>query len=282
MEPRCRWKRAGIGLRFPHGAGVLATRPAVGWLEVHSENYFGAGGSRLAELDRIREHYPLSLHGVGLSLGSVDPLDRTHLAHLRRAVTRFQPVLVSEHLSWGSIDGRHFNDLLPLPCTDEALTLLAARVDAVQEFLGRQLLVENISSYLRFAGDAMSEAQFLGELAARTGCGVLLDVNNVFVNACNHSFDASEYLAQVPRAHVGEIHLAGHSVNRVEDREILIDTHSTRVCDAVWELYAQAIRLFPDAPALIEWDAELPALEVLVEEAAKADRVREKSLAVAA
>jgi uncharacterized protein (UPF0276 family) len=274
--------QAGIGLRSPHGPRVLETRPAVGWLEVHSENYFAAGGVRVTELDKIREHYPLSLHGVGLSLGSVDPLDRRHLENLRCAVVRYQPALVSEHLSWGSVGGRHFNDLLPLPYTDEALSLLVARVNEVQDYLGRQLLVENISSYLQFTGDAMSEAQFLGALAGGTGCGILLDVNNVYVNARNHSFDAGEYLARIPRDRVREIHLGGHSSNRFDGHEILIDTHSTRVCEAVWELYAQAIRLFPEAPTLIEWDAELPELDVLVEEAAKADRVRRKADAIAA
>lgn len=261
---------------------MLETRPAVGWLEVHSENYFAGGSARAAELDRIREHFPLSLHGVGLSLGSVDPLDRSHLENLRRVVARYEPVLVSEHLSWGSIDGRHFNDLLPLPYTDEALALLVARVGEVQDFLGRQLLVENISSYLQFTGDAMSEAQFLGALASRTGCGILLDVNNVYVNASNHSFDANEYLARIPPDSVREIHLGGHSRNQSDGREILIDTHSTRVCDAVWALYAAAIGRFPDAPTLIEWDAELPELEVLVDEAARADEVREKAHAIAA
>lgn len=265
--------RAGIGLRAAHHVSLVGAHPPVGWIEAHSENYFAEGGEQLAHLAKARDLYPLSLHGVGLSLGSADPLDREHLRKLKRLVQWSQPALVSEHLSWGSIDGTFLNDLLPLPYTREALDLLCARVDELQEFLGRQVLIENISSYLQFDLEQMPEVEFLCELAQRSGCGLLIDVNNVYVNACNHRFDALRYLAAIPARHVQELHLAGHIRNRHEDIDILIDTHCAPVCDAVWALYADALRCFGPKPTLVEWDAEIPALDVLVGEAAKADRL---------
>lgn len=274
--------QAGIGLRAQHHEAVVDSRPAVGWFEAHSENYFAAGGSQPDFLARVREHYPLSFHGVGLSLGSTDPLDREHLAHLKRIVERFQPALVSEHISWGSIRGRHFNDLLPMPYTEEALLHLARRVRDVQDALGRAILLENVSSYLEFTGSEMSEWDFVSNLAFESGSGILLDVNNIFVASRNHGFDAYDYIARMPRHAVGEIHLAGHSRNQVGDREILIDTHSTHVCDEVWGLYSFAIRRFGAVPTLIEWDTDLPALDVLVAEAHLADRHRELAHARAA
>lgn len=274
--------QAGIGLRAQHHEAVVDSRPAVGWFEAHSENYFAAGGSQPEFLARVREHYPLSFHGVGLSLGSTDPLDREHLAHLKRIVERFQPALVSEHISWGSIRGRHFNDLLPMPYTEEALLHLARRVRDVQDALGRAILLENVSSYLEFTGSEMSEWDFVSNLAFESGSGILLDVNNIFVASRNHGFDAYDYIARMPRHAVGEIHLAGHSRNQVGDREILIDTHSTHVCDEVWSLYSFAIRRFGVVPTLIEWDTDLPALDVLVAEAHLADRHRELAHARAA
>ena len=264
---------AGIGLRAGHYDAVLDRRPPVGWLEVHSENYFGAGGKPLYYLERIRAHYPLSLHGVGLSVGSTDPLDHRHLAALKRLIQRFEPALVSEHLSWGSVGGRHFNDLLPLPYTEEALDHLAARVSQVQEVLGRQVLIENPSSYLQYVESTIPEWEFLAELARRSGCGVLLDVNNIYVSACNHGFDASAYLRAIPRPAVQEIHLAGFTVNRFDDGEILIDTHNQPVCLAVWTLYRQAVQRFGEIPTLIEWDTDLPELTVLVAEAERADAI---------
>ena len=264
---------AGIGLRAGHYDAVLDRRPPVGWLEVHSENYFGAGGKPLDYLERIRAHYPLSLHGVGLSIGSTDPLDHRHLAALKRLIQRFEPALVSEHLSWGSVGGRHFNDLLPLPYTEEALDHLAARVSQVQEVLGRQVLIENPSSYLQYVESTIPEWEFLAELARRSGCGVLLDVNNIYVSACNHGFDASAYLRAIPRPAVQEIHLAGFTVNRFDDGEILIDTHNQPVCLAVWTLYRQAVQRFGEIPTLIEWDTDLPELTVLVAEAERADAI---------
>ena len=274
--------RAGIGLRAEHYDAVLEMRPPVGWLEVHSENYFGAGGKPLDYLERIRAHYPLSLHGVGLSVGSTDPLDRRHLAKLKNLIERLEPALVSEHLSWGSVGGRYFNDLLPLPYTDEALYHMIARVAQVQDVLGRPILIENPSSYLQYVESAIPEWEFLAVLAERTGCGVLLDVNNIYVSARNHGFDASAYLRAIPRHLVREIHLAGFTVNRFDGGEILIDTHNRPVWPAVWALYRQAVRRFGQIPTLIEWDTELPELAVLVDEARRADAILEERHARAA
>ena len=256
--------------------------PTVGWLEAHSENYFGDGGAQCAALMKLRERYPLSLHGVGLSLGSVDPLDRDHLRRLKRLVDRVEPGLVSEHICWGAIGGVHFNDLLPLPYTAEALRHLAGRVSQLQDLLGRQVLLENVSSYLEYTVSEMSEADFLVALARETGCGLLLDVNNVYVSACNHGFDARAFIARIPPSMVGEIHLAGHSIDRFAGGEILIDTHSTRVAPAVWELYEFALRHCGPVPTLIEWDMDIPALDVLLDEARAADARLERVRDIAA
>jgi len=274
--------RTGIGLRAQHHAQILAQRPGIGWLEAHSENYFAHGGSQRDVLTQIRAHYPLSLHGVGLSLGSIDPLDRTHLRELERLVHEFDPMLVSEHLSWGSVGGRFVNDLLPLPYTEEALRHMAERVRQVQDVLGRQILIENVSSYLQFTCSRMTEWEFLSALVRESGCAILLDVNNVYVSAMNHGFHAPTYLQALPAAAVREIHLAGHAVNRVGPREIRIDTHGEPVCQAVWELYALAVERLGPVPTLIEWDTEIPALDVLVAEAHKADSIAEVSCAEAA
>jgi hypothetical protein len=274
--------RAGIGLRSEHYADILATLPAVGWLEVHPENYFGEGGKPLYFLERIRSHYPLSLHGVGLSLGSTDSLNTTHLEKLKRLIECFEPALVSEHVSWGSVGDRHLNDLLPLPYTEEALAHMARRVDQAQDYLGRQILIENVSTYLEFRESSIPEWEFLAEVARRSGCGILLDVNNIYVNACNHGLYAVEFLSGVPADLVQEIHLAGFTVNRLEGGEILIDTHNRKVCEDVWMLYDQAIQRFGPIPSLIEWDADLPPLGELLEEANKADAVLEKHRAIVA
>jgi uncharacterized protein (UPF0276 family) len=267
--------RAGIGLRAQHHDDLVREQPDVGWLEAHSENYFADGGAQIDYLLALRERYPLSLHGVGLSLGSVDPLDRDHLRHLERLVHLAEPSLVSEHLSWGAIDGTHLNDLLPLPYTQEALRHMIERVTELQEYLGRQVLIENVSSYLQFAQADMSEWEFLQTLAERSGCGLLLDVNNVYVSSRNHGFDAREYLAHLDPRHVGEIHLAGHSVNAHGDFSILIDTHSRPVSAEVWDLYAFAIGRLGRIPTLIEWDTDIPALPVLIAEARRADQFLE-------
>ena len=270
--------RAGIGLRAPHHHEILAAAPAVGWLEAHSENYFADGGPAIAALERARERYPVSLHGVGLSLGSTDLLDVEHLRKLKALIARVEPGLVSEHLSWSSVNGRFLNDLLPLPYTEEALRHVCARVCEVQEHLNRQILVENISSYYLFAHSTIPEWEFVAAVAQRTGCGLLLDVNNIFVSATNHQFDPSQYLQAIPVQAVGEIHLAGHESNG----ELLVDTHSRPVCDAVWALYRHAIRRIGEVPTLIEWDNDLPELSVLVAEAHKADVIWREARALAA
>jgi uncharacterized protein (UPF0276 family) len=263
--------KAGIGLRAVHHDELLADRAPVGWLEAHAENYFADGGAQLEIIDRIADRYPLSLHGVGLSLGSADALDREHLRRLKRLVDRVQPALVSEHVCWGAIGGAHLNDLLPLPYTGESLRHLAARVGELQDVLGRQVLLENVSSYLTFSCSELDEGEFLSALARESGCGLLLDVNNVYVSARNHGFDARDFIARLPADAIQEIHLAGHSVNRFEDREILIDTHSTHVCEEVWSLYDYTVERIGPTPTLIEWDTEIPALHVLVAEAHRAD-----------
>jgi uncharacterized protein len=281
-NPRPVPARAGIGLRAEHHAAMQASLPDVGWLEVHSENHFAPAGAAHRALDALREHYPLSLHGVGLSLGGTDPLDREHLAQLRAAIDRYQPALVSEHLCWSAAGGRHTNDLLPMPYTREALRHLVSRIGAAQDALQVPLLVENVSSYLEFKNRDMSEWEFLAALARESGCAILLDVNNIYVSARNHGFDALDYLAGIPRDAVREIHLAGHSVRALEGTTILVDTHDAPVCDEVWALYAAAIERFGRVPTLIEWDADLPALEVLVAEAQRADRIAGEALALAA
>lgn len=266
---------AGIGLRSVHQREILERGAAVGWLEVHSENYFARGGGVRNALARVRARFPVSLHGVGLSLGSADPLDRAHLAELGRLVRDIEPHFVSEHLSWGAIGGRYTNDLLPLPYTEEALRHMGNRVRQVQDFLGRQMLIENVSSYLQFTCSDITEWDFLAALAHETGCGLLLDVNNVYVNAMNHGFDVHVYLNGIPRNAVQEMHLAGHSIRRVGNRDVRIDTHDAPVCDEVWALYAAALERFGPVPTLIEWDSNIPSLEVLSAEAHKAARMME-------
>jgi uncharacterized protein (UPF0276 family) len=264
----------GIGLRAPHYRAFLDDAPPCDWLEVHSENYFGAGGFDLYVLDRVRSRYPVSLHGVGLALGSAlrSPSDEArftrHLERLAALVERVEPAAVSEHLCWGALDGRHYNDLLPMPYTRDALRWMAIQVTRVQERLRHRILVENVSSYVTFAGDEMGELEFLATLARRTGCGVLLDVNNLYVNAANHGFDAEAALRDLPGDLVGEIHLAGHA--RVEDT--LVDDHGSRVAPAVWALYDAALRQVGPVPTLIEWDTDVPALSVLLDEADTARR----------
>lgn len=259
---------AGIGLRSAHHRHVITQRPSVAWFEVHTENFFAAGGPQPAFLERVRADYPLSLHGVGLSLGSTDPLDHAHLRNLKRVVDRFQPAFVSEHLSWSSIGGHFVNDLLPLPYTEEALTHFSERVAYVQDFLGRSVLIENPSSYVAFATSTMPEWEFLAQLSRRSGCDILLDINNVYVSAHNHGFDTGDYLAGIPADRVREFHLAGHSAQIDADgRTLLIDTHDARVCDDVWALFAAAVRRIGARPTLIEWDANLPAFDVLEDEA---------------
>ena len=267
--------RAGVGLRAQHHAQIVRDLPEIGWFEAHSENYFGQGGSARDYLMRIAEQYPISLHCVGLSLGSTDPLDMQHLTALRRLVCDVRPAMVSEHVSWGSIDGRWMNDLLPMPYTGEALRHIAGRIDQLQHWLGRQVLIENVSSYLSFKGPEMTEWEFLARLVEECGCGLLLDVNNIYVSAMNHGFDAHEYLRTIPRAAIQEIHLAGHSVQHSGGTEIRIDTHGAPVCPEVWALYAEALAIVGNVPTLIEWDTDIPPLATLLAEAARADQFLE-------
>lgn len=263
--------QAGIGLRSPHYAEVLSTLPAVAWLEVHSENFFAEGGRPHEILEQVRSHYPLSLHGVGLSLGSADPLNVWHLDKLKGLVDRYQPGLVSEHLSWCSVDERYLNDLLPLPYTEESLNHISERIQYVQDYLGRQILIENLSSYLQYTHSTIPEWEFIAAVAQRSGCGILLDINNIYVNACNHGFDAAHYLRAIPLEVVGEMHLAGFT----DEGDILIDTHSRPVSADVWALYEQAMYRFGRRPTLIEWDTDIPALSVLLDEAAHAEHIAE-------
>jgi uncharacterized protein (UPF0276 family) len=267
---------AGIGLRAQHHADLVRSTPQVSWLEAHSENYFHLDSPATRVLLTLRERYALSLHGVGLSLGSSDPLDKTHLKKLKQLIERAEPALVSEHLSWGSVENRFVNDLLPLPYTSESLTHMIDRVDQTQHALGRSIAIENISSYLQFSHSDIAEPQFLSELSQATGCGLLVDINNLYVNECNHGLDARHFIDAIPAQAVQELHLAGHSVNRLGDVELVIDTHSAPVSDAVWALYEFTLRRFGARPTLIEWDSEIPSLDVLIREADKATDRLEK------
>ena len=278
MDKNRRIAGVGVGLRVPHYREFMERRPVVDWLEVHSENYFGAGVD-LHVLESLRADYPVSLHGVGLGLGSAQGYSEQHVAHLRDLVQRIQPGLISEHLCWGSVAGRHLNDLLPMPLISSALELICQRVDRLQTTLKQRILLENVSTYLRFAVDEMSETAFLAEVVKRTGCGILLDINNLYVNQANHAESAHEALttlAQLMQSHpdcVGEIHLAGHSVTELG----LVDDHGSQVAPAVWALYDMALRLFErqradqsrdkHIPVLSEWDTAIPPLSVLLEQA---------------
>lgn len=266
---------AGIGLRAPHYRDFLDGRPAAGWLEVHSENYFGDGGYDLHVLRHVRADYPVSLHGVGLALGSVDGHRAVeHTIKLKRLADAIDPVFVSEHICWGRAADRHFNDLLPLPYTVEALDLMVSRVHQLQETLGRRILVENVSSYVTYAAGDMTEGEFVGALARRAGCGVLLDVNNLYVNQLNHGSDALAAMDAIAPEAVTEIHLAGHLVTA----ECLIDTHGDRVAEPVWELYAAALTRFGAVPTLIEWDTDIPPLATLLAEARRAQAAMDEAV----
>ena len=263
--------KAGIGLRFRHHQAVLDTRPDVAWMEVHTENYMG-GGSPIHCLEAIRRDIPISLHGVGLSLGSAEGLDPVHLDRIRQVAERIEPDLMSEHIAWSVSGGTYLADLLPLPMTEEALAVVCRHVDQVQSTLGRRILVENPSTYMQFRHSTIPEWEFMAAVAARTSCGILCDVNNIYVSAKNHGWNPLVYLAALPPDAIGEIHLAGHSVRRLVDGGTLrIDDHSSRVISEVWSLYEEALRRFGPVPTLIEWDQNVPALDVLVDEAHHAD-----------
>ncbi|HEX2009607.1 MAG TPA: DUF692 domain-containing protein [Roseateles sp.] len=281
MNPDALQNLAGIGWRQPHYEALLSERPRLGFLQVHSENFFASGGAAQQVLAAGRAQYPVSLHGVGLSLGSACGLDETHLAKLAGLVKRIEPVRVSDHASFARAPGRHANDLLPIAFTEASLAIVAANVQRVQERLRRPLLVENLSAYLAWDDDMLAEPEFFNELSARSGCGLLLDVNNLVVNALNRGADdagalreACAWIDALRPGSVGEIHLAGHA--RLEG--IVIDNHGSRVCDTVWAVHAHALRRFGPVPSLIEWDTEIPALAVLLKEAAHADAVAAEAL----
>jgi hypothetical protein len=272
LIPAC----AGIGLRFRHHLEVVETRPPVAWFEVHTENYMG-GGSAPGYLDVIRRDYPVSLHGVGLSLGSAEGLDAVHLERVRTVVERVEPGLVSEHLSWSISGGTYLADLLPLPLTEEALAVVCTHVDQVQDHLKRRISIENPSTYLRFRHSTIPEWEFLAQVARRTGCGILCDVNNIYVSASNHGWNGLTYLDALPLSTISEIHLAGHSVRQLDQGHVIrIDDHGSRVAPPVWDLFEQALKRFGPVPTLIEWDTDVPALEVLMEEAAIAQAYIER------
>jgi uncharacterized protein (UPF0276 family) len=265
----------GVGLRPKHYPHLWDGTARVDWFEAISENYMVAGGRPVAALERARAQAPLVLHGVSLSLGSTDPLDEAYLRDLRSLVARFEPAWISDHLCWSGVGGQYAHDLLPLPYTEEALAHVVGRIAEVQERLGRRLLVENVSSYLTYAHSTIAEWDFLGAVAERADCGILLDVNNVHVSAENHGFDGRDYIAGLPADRVGQIHLAGHTDMGTH----LLDTHDGPVIDAVWDLYRLALRRFGRVSTLVEWDDHIPALDVVCAEAERARAVEAETLA---
>ena len=274
MIPSILPPRAGAGFKPEHLAAILAEPQPIGFFEVHAENYMGAGGPPHAQLGRLREDYALSIHGVGLSIGSMQPLDRDHLARLKILCARYQPESFSEHLAWSSHDNVFLNDLLPLPYTEETLGRVADHIDEVQTALGRQMLLENPATYLLFKESTIEETDFLAEIARRTGCGLLLDINNVFVAATNHNLDPAAYLARFPVEAVREIHLSGHC-ETVDDlgAPLLIDSHDTPVRDPVWALYQAVLGRIGPIASLIEWDNDVPSWQVLRDEVSTAQRL---------
>ncbi len=266
----------GVGFKPTHYGDIIANPGAVRWLEVHAENYLGDGGRPIAQLRALAERFPISVHGVGLSIGGEDPPDRTHLARLKRLVDWLQPAVFSEHLAWSSHGGTFFNDLLPLPYTDQTLARVARHIDEVQQVLGRRILLENPATYIAFAETTREETDFLAEIVSRTGCGLLLDVNNVFVACTNRGSDPTAYIDAFPLHAVGEIHLGGHDAQEDDSgAALLIDHHGARVVDPVWHLYAHTLAKTGPVPTLIEWDNDVPEYAVLEAEAALAARLLE-------
>jgi uncharacterized protein (UPF0276 family) len=264
---------AGIGFKPEHAAEVFEAPHSIGFFEVHAENYMGAGGPPHRMLEELRARWPLSLHGVGLSIGGSEPLDVRHLIRLRRLIDRYQPAVFSEHLAWSSHDGAFLNDLLPVPYNHETLQRVCDHIDNVQEMLRVRMLLENPSTYVTFETSSMSEIDFLGEVAQRTGCGLLLDVNNVYVSAVNHGYAPEDYLKMFPVEYVGEIHLAGYAEDSDGQNRLLIDAHGAPVADAVWALYRRTIVRCGPVPTLIEWDNDVPAFSTLAAEAARAQAI---------
>lgn len=263
----------GIGLRATHYTDLLDQRPPLAWLEIHSENYFGEGGRHLHMLEKIREHYPISMHGVSLSLGSTDDLNWQHLKKTRDLAMRIDACLISEHLAWCSIDGRYLHDLLPLPYTEEALELVVQNIMQVQEYLNRQILIENISSYVTYDYSNIPESAFLTEVSKRSGCGILLDINNIYVNSVNLNYCPRTYIKSIPSHLVQEIHLGGFTQTKINDKDVLIDSHNQSVADTVWDLYRETIQHINAKPTIIEWDSDLPSLATLCDEALCAEKM---------
>ncbi len=265
--------KPGIGLKTQHLSALIEQRPEIGFVEVHAENYMVKGGARLYLLDCVRELYPLSIHGVGASLGGEGMLDETHLKHLKQLNERYQPQAFSEHLAWAEVDGRYLNDLLPLVYTEATLKRVTEQVDYLQNYLGRRILIENPATYLQFEMSNLGEPEFISELVKTSGCGLLLDLNNLYVTCSNHKLETDSYFDRLPLTAVEEIHLAGHSVDSLTDgMQLLIDSHDRSVCEPVWELYRKAIGRLGALPTLLEWDAQVPELMALVAEAKRADR----------
>jgi uncharacterized protein (UPF0276 family) len=283
MHPSRLPASAGVGFKAEHFREIIETPQPLGFFEVHAENYMGAGGAPHAQLTELRERYALSIHGVGLSIGSMQPLDKEHLERLKALCDRYEPESFSEHLAWSTHDDVYFNDLLPLPYTEETLDQIAAHIDQVQEALGRQMLLENPSTYLAFAESTIPEVEFLSAISRRTGCGLLLDVNNVFVQAKNHATDARDYLEQFPLDRVREIHLAGHD-EQTDDAgaPLLIDAHGSPVAEPVWTLYGEVLARTGPVATLIEWDNDVPPWPVLREEAERAAKLLRKPAQAAA
>lgn len=269
----------GIGLKAQHYQQLLDQSQAVGWLEIHSENYLAEGGPSLRWLDALREHYPVSMHGVGLSLGSAGALDGEHLKRLAGLENRIEPAFVSEHLSWSIAQGDYLNDLIALPYTEESLKLFSTHVEQMQDALNRRVLIENPSAYMRYAHATIDEVDFLLEVTRRTGCGILLDVNNVYVSAHNLGFDAVAYLDAIPDGLVGEIHLGGHHDADIDGQILKIDDHGSNVREEVWALYRRTIDRLGPIPTLIEWDSDVPELSVLLSEARRADDILNTEMA---
>lgn len=269
--------QTGLGFKPQHYSDILQTKPKLGFLEIHAENYMGAGGPPHAMLTRLRQDYALSVHGVGLSIGGSGPLDEDHLSRLKILCDRYAPESFSEHLAWASHDDEFLNDLLPLPYTKETLTLVCDHIDRVQEVLGRKMLLENPATYVQFAQSVIPETEFLTQITQRTGCGLLLDVNNVFVSCFNHRADPRAYLEAFPMQAVGEIHLGGHSEEELPEGPLLIDAHGAPVADPVWALYAETMARCGALPTLIEWDNDVPEFAVLYADAARATAILERS-----
>jgi uncharacterized protein len=261
--------KCGVGLRVEHLDSILSELPPIGWFELLGDNHINEPYVQRKKVDRVAERYPVTLHSVGLSLGSTDELDKSYLAELKKLIYRFNPIIVSEHLCWTSVHGHHFHDLMPLPYTEETIEHVVGRIKAVQDFLGFQILIENVSSYLQYTMSEMTEWEFISEIAERSDCFILLDVNNIFVSSHNHDFDPLDYIRGVPGERVKEIHLAGHT----EVGSMLLDSHSGKIAPEVEYFYITALRRFGVIPTLIEWDNDIPPMETLVEEASQIDKL---------